>query len=76
MLRGDRLDGMLPNKKEMFNEILRRVLALRKQLPRLSVFELVCKVVYQPAPKFYLQPGAAKVYYYRTRAKWKKERRL
>ena len=53
------LDDMRPTKREMFEEIYRRFLELRKQRPRASMFELVFAVVNSPAPKFYMTPRSA-----------------
>lgn len=53
------LRTMRPLKQEMFQEIYNRVIALRKQRPHLSLFELVMKVVNSPAPKFYIRPRCA-----------------
>lgn len=54
------LDAMRPTKREMFQEIYNRVLALQKQFPKAStMFELVLKAVNSPAPKFYMTPRSA-----------------
>lgn len=53
------LNAMRPTKQEMFKEIYSRVLALQKQFPDLSMFELVLKAVNSPAPKFYMTPRSA-----------------
>lgn len=52
-------ESMRPAKREMFSEIYRRVLELRKKHPSATVFQLVCEVVNSPAPKFYMRPRAA-----------------
>ena len=52
-------ENMRPTKCEMFSEIYRRVLKLRRERPKASVFELVCEVVNSPAPKFYMLPRSA-----------------
>lgn len=60
MMKGKHvLNAMRPTKQEMFKEIYSRVLALQKQLPELSMFELVLKAVNSPAPKFYMTPRSA-----------------
>ena len=51
--------NMRSPKREMFHEIYRRVLDLRKAKPDTPLFDLVCEVVNSPAPKFYLRPRAA-----------------
>lgn len=45
---------MRGNKKQMFNEIFARVCKLKQTHPKLSLHQLIAKVIYQPAPKFYL----------------------
>lgn len=75
MMKGDELEGMLVNKKEMFQEIYRRVVIIRRQSPDITVFEACTRVVRQPAPKFYLTPGSAKVIICRAKRKWYEERK-
>jgi len=70
MFRGDSLDEMRPLKREMFREIYSRVLALKRQQPGLSIVEMVRRVLQQPAPKFYLTPGTAKVFICKIRKEW------
>ena len=53
------LDAMRPTKREMFQEIYKRFLLLQKQLPHVSMAELVFKTVNSPAPKFYMTPRSA-----------------
>ncbi len=60
MMKGDKLEYMRPTKREMFNEIFRRAMALRRTCPNMPVIELAFHVVRQPAPKFYLTPKSAK----------------
>ncbi|WP_249093563.1 MULTISPECIES: hypothetical protein [Mediterranea] len=74
MLRGVPLKGMRPLKREMFEEILKRVLDLKKRRPELTVKECCCIVVAQPAPKFYLAPGSAKIMICKARKKWVQEK--
>jgi hypothetical protein len=75
MMKGDQLQGMRPNKREMFNEIYRRAMILKKEKPTLSIFELAFQVVRQAAPKFYLTPGSAEVIIYRAKKKWYEQRK-
>lgn len=72
------LSTMRPLKREMFEEIYRRVVELRKSKPQLSTFELCSIVVAQEAPKFYLTHGSAKIMVCRARKEWirRKKRRL
>lgn len=53
------LDTMRPTKREMFLEIYRRVLILRKKHPKWRLPRLVGHVVHSPAPKFYMEPSSA-----------------
>ena len=74
MLRGVTIKGMRPLKREMFEEILRRVLAMRKARPELTVRACCSIVVAGPAPKFYLTPGSAKIMVCKARKKWVQEK--
>jgi len=71
ILRGEAsLNGMWQLKREMYEEILRRVMALRTIRPHLSLAELCAIVVTQPAPKFYLTHGTAKAMVCKARKEW------
>lgn len=59
--RGDKLHYMRHNKREMFFEIHRRITLLRQSHPNWSTPRLLKVVLEQPAPKFYLAPGSARV---------------
>lgn len=74
MLKGIPLKGMRPLKKEMFEEIYRRVLLMKKEHPERSIRTCCCIVVAQPAPKFYLTPGSAKIMVCKSRKKWISEK--
>lgn len=74
MLRGVTIKGMRPLKREMFEEILRRVLAMRKARPELTVRACCSIVVAGSAPKFYLTPGSAKIMVCKARKKWVQEK--
>lgn len=75
IMRGDAaLDKMWPQKKEMYLEIYRRVLQLSVSNPKMSVSELCSIVVTQPAPKFYLTPGSAKMMVCKARKRWIEEK--
>ncbi len=71
----DVLADMRPNKKEMFREIYSRAKKLREEFPSMSVFDIAFKVVRQPAPKFYLTPGSARVIIYKAKKAWFEERK-
>lgn len=70
MEAGKPLTRMRRNKREMFEEIFRRYLALRDLHPDKSLFELVSIVVHQPAPKFYLTPRTVGEFIYRIKNGW------
>lgn len=70
MEAGKPLTRMRRNKREMFEEIYRRYLIERKNNPRKSVYELVTRIVNQPAPKFYLTPRTVGEFIYRIKNGW------
>ena len=78
MLKGCKPRNMRPSKKEMFQEIFRRVCKMKEEFPSMSLFQLVAEVVAQPAPKFYLTPSSAKIMVYKAKKEWyaKKKRRM
>ena len=78
IMRGDKLHYMRPNKREMFFEIHRRVVALRVKNTDWSIPRLIEAVIAQPAPKFYLAPGSARVLILKARKQWfaEKSKRL
>ena len=76
IIRGDaHLESMWPLKREMYLEIYRRVLILKKKRPGLSISELCAEVVIQPAPKFYLTAGSAKMMVCKARKRWIQRKR-
>lgn len=78
IMRGDNLHYMRPNKREMFFEIHRRVLELRNTYSDWSMPRLIKAVITQPAPKFYMAPGSARVLILKARKQWflEKSKRL
>lgn len=74
MMKGDKLLDMRPTKREMFEEIYRRVMKL-KESSSASICELTIEVVQEPAPKFYLTTGSAKVIIYKAKKRWFKDRK-
>ena len=70
------LDAMRPTKREMFQEIYHRVLNLKKQSPKASMFELVIKAVNSPAPKFYMTPRSAMETIYKIKKGFYKKRKI
>ncbi len=54
----ERVEQMLPQRREMFDEIYRRTQLLRAEHPDWCLRDLVRHVVNRPAPQFYLTPGS------------------
>lgn len=61
------LEKMNPLKREMFSEIYKRVLVLKKSNPDARLYDLVFDIVNSPAPKFYMQPRSAKEIIYKIK---------
>lgn len=53
------LQSMRRPKREMFEEIFRRYLSLRRSMPSARIIDVVAAVVDSPAPKFYMAPRSA-----------------
>lgn len=70
MQAGKPLPRMRDNKREMFEEIYRRYVAIRDLYPNKSMYELVAKIVNQTAPKFYLTPRTVGELIYRIKNGW------
>lgn len=68
MLAGRPLPPMRRNKREMFNEILRRYKIAHRENPSKTTFEIVSDIVNQPAPKFYLTPRTVGEFIYRIKS--------
>lgn len=64
------LESMRPSKREMFEEIHRRVIALKKRHPDWNLSQLVCKVVNSSAPKFYMEASSALERLFKIRNGW------
>lgn len=75
MMKGMSLSKMKPMKQEMFREIYRRVMEMKKEFPERTVFQLTSRVVEQPAPKFYLTPESARVICYKIKRGWYEKRK-
>lgn len=68
ILRGKpALDAMRPSKREMYQEIHRRVMLLMEERPGSSLCALVAEVVNSPAPKFYMKASSALERLYKIR---------
>ncbi len=70
MLVGKPFSRMRHNKREMFEEIFRRYIAIRDLYTDKSLFELVSIIVHQPAPKFYLTSRTVGEFIYRIKNGW------
>jgi hypothetical protein len=68
--RGDDLLYMCANKREMFFEIHSRVCKLRAKHPTWTLRRLVDHAISQPAPKFYVAPGSARILILKARKQW------
>ena len=79
MMKGKaHLEKMCPSKREMYEEIYSRVMVMYTDYPDKTISELCSMVVMQPAPKFYLTPGSAKIMVCKARKEWvrRKQQRL
>ena len=65
--RGDRLEGMLPMRREMYLEIHRRVCRLRSLFPRWNTTALIDEVIRSQAPSFFLEPESVKIILHRAK---------
>lgn len=64
------LETMRPTKREMFEEIHRRVVTLKRLHPDWCLLELVHEVVNAPAPKFYMKASSAIERLFKIRNGW------
>ncbi len=77
MLKGEEdLSRMYEEKRAMYQEIFRRVKALRKKRPEAPVSELVEEVINAPAPSSYMSWQRAKGIIYAEKRRRRPERRL
>ncbi len=60
-------ESMNPEKKEMYEELFRRFLELRKVRPDESIGSLVFEVVNQAAPRSYISPKRAQSIIYKAK---------
>lgn len=74
MDKGDDLSTMGSTRREMFQEIYRRVQELKRLHPNMSTRQLAINVIMQPAPKFYLTPSSARVIVCKVRKAWYRKR--
>lgn len=64
------LETMRRSKREMFEEIHRRVVALKEVHPDWHLCQLVFEVVNYPAPKFYMEASSAQERLFKIRNGW------
>lgn len=64
------LETMRPSKREMFSEIYRRVVELKKRHPDWRLCQLIFEVVNSPAPKFYMEASSALERLFKIRNGW------
>lgn len=76
MMRGEDMGRMYPKRREMYEEILRRVSARMAADPTLCLTHAVNEVVYEEAPEFYMTPGSVRVIVYRIRRRARAMRML
>lgn len=75
MMHGDTLKNMTLTKREMYFELYRRIIALKKKYPTFTLSELAIIATNQPAPKFYLKPESAGIIIHRIKKRWFEERK-
>lgn len=64
------LDTMRPTKREMFEEIYKRVCVLKEKHSDWRLCDLVSCVVNSPAPKFYMETSSAIELLFKIRKGW------
>lgn len=68
MMRGVASEKMVPQKKRMYEELLRRVEAWRSDNPGRPLSDAIFEAVNSEAPEFYITDASARVIIYRLRA--------
>ena len=64
---------ILPEQREKYGEIAKRVELLLAEYPQMDLEMAVIKVVEGGAPKFYITPESAKVIIHNIRKRWRKK---
>lgn len=67
MIRGESNRRMNPKRREMYDEIYRRVISKMNADPGLCMTHAVNETIYEEAPEFYLTPESARSIIYRMR---------
>lgn len=75
MLKGDRLTGMRPTKRRMYEEIYRRTLEKMALAPDRPLLHIVGEVVEERAPQFYLTAVSARIMYYNELRRCRRSRK-
>lgn len=76
MLRGIDAGKMLPKRRDMFEEILRRVRIRMDDRPDLCLKHAVGEVILEPAPEFYMTAESVRTIIYDMRRKARLIRRI
>ena len=74
LMKGHSMENMNPQKRMMFREIFSRVITLKDDYPYMTNLQLCAKVIYSPAPSFYMTPQSVKQIIYRIKRKCYQER--
>lgn len=69
--RAQHYSRMRPLKREMFQEICRRVMKMQRLHPNMPILDCCREIITQPAPKFYITPNTVKVIVSKNRKKWR-----
>lgn len=76
MLAGDDpTPGMNPEKSDMYREIYRRFMKIRRQCPHRTIGDIIFDVVNAPAPKSYLSWYRVRSIIYKERKRLRNERK-
>ena len=76
MEHGDRLTGMLPLRREMYEELYSRYILVRKLHPDWTFSRCCRMIVVSPAPKFYMTPLSVREMIYRIKREWYRKRKM
>lgn len=63
---------MRPLKREMFQEICKRVKQMQRRHPNMTILDCCREIITQPAPKFYITPNTVKATVCKNRKKWRR----
>lgn len=76
ILRGEDIGRMYAKRREMYQEITRRVVGMMSSNPELCLTHAVNEVVYQEAPEFYMTAESVRTVIYRMRRQARVMRKL